>query len=135
MSSRAALLRDTLEIALCDDRFPALFYDKLFAARPSLRPMFTRNSPGAQQKMFAQKLAAIVDSVDQPELLRAEARAIAKSHASYGIRPEMYGWVGEALIAALREAVGPGEWTAEAEAAWTEAYAAVAEAVLAEPPA
>lgn len=133
MSERASILRDTLEIALCSDRFPALFYEKLFAAHPSLRPMFSRNSPGAQQKMFAQKLAAIVDSVDQPDVLLAEAKAIARSHATYGIRPEMYAWVGEALLASLREAVGPGEWTPEAEAAWGEAYAAVAQAVLSEP--
>jgi len=133
MTARAAILRETLEIALCSDRFPALFYEKLFAARPELKPMFTRNSPGAQQKMFAQKLAAIVDSVEQPEILLAEARAIAKSHAGYGIRTEMYGWVGEALIASLREAVGPDDWTAEAEEAWAGAYDAVAKAILAHP--
>ncbi len=133
MSSRATILRETLEIALLSERFPALFYDKLFAARPELKPMFTRNSPGAQQKMFAQKLAAIVDSVEQPEVLLAEARAIAKSHAGYGIRREMYAWVGEALLASLREAVGPEEWTAEAEAAWADAYDTVSKAILEHP--
>ena len=44
--------------------------------------MFSRNSSGAQQKMFAQKLAAIVDAVVEPKILRDEAVKVARSRTS-----------------------------------------------------
>lgn len=125
------LLRETLEITLArDDSFPQRFYTLLFEAHPHVRGMFTRNSPGAQNKMFAQKLAAIVDHMNDPAWLDRELRGIVVSHASYGVTQEMYDWVGTALITTLREACGDA-WTAEAEQAWSEAYAAIARAIVA----
>jgi hemoglobin-like flavoprotein len=47
----------------------------------------------------------------------------------YGVTAEMYPWVGEALIATLREACGP-EWSEQAEEAWVEAYDRLTRAVL-----
>jgi len=41
----------------------------------------------------------------------------------------MYPWIGEALIATLREAC-EDTWTPEAERAWTEAYASLVAAML-----
>jgi hemoglobin-like flavoprotein len=40
------------------------------------------------------------------------------------VTAEMYGWVGDSLIAALSEALGP-EWTPAHERAWTDAYGAI----------
>ena len=123
------LLRDTLELTLArDDTFPQRFYDILFGAHPEVRAMFKSNSPGAQNKLFAQKLAAIVDHVNDPTWLDRELGALAASHQSYGVTNEMYAWVGDALIATLREACGSG-WTADAEHAWREAYGALARAI------
>ena len=130
----AKLLRDTLELTLAaDDTFPQRFYNHLFEAHPQLRDMFTRNSRGAQNKMFAQKIAAIVDHVDDPSWLDRELRGLATSHAGYGVTAEMYPWVGDALIATVREACGD-KWSAEAEHAWTEAYGVIAKAILAATP-
>ena len=123
------VLRDTLELTLArDDTFPQRFYDNLFGAHPELRAMFKRNSPGAQNKLFAQKLAAIVDHVNDPGWLDRELGALSASHQSYGVTNEMYAWVGDALLATLREACGD-EWTADAERAWTDAYGALARAI------
>ena len=67
------LLRETLELTLAqDDSFPTRFYQRLFAAHPEVRPLFHRNSPGAQNKMFAQKLTAVVDHLDDPAWLGRE---------------------------------------------------------------
>lgn len=129
-----ALLRDTLELTLAkDDSFPRRFYETLFAAHPELRPMFHRSTPGAQNKMFAQKLTAIVDHVDEPAWLDRELVTLASKHVSYGVTPEMYTWVGEALIGTLREACGDS-WSAEAEAAWLAAYGALTDKILAATP-
>jgi hemoglobin-like flavoprotein len=129
------VLRDTLELTLAqDDTFPQRFYDELFAAHPELRPMFHRSSVGAQNKMFAQKLTAIVDHIDEKAWLERELGTLASKHVGYGVRPEMYGWVGTALISTLRQACGDA-WTAEAEQAWTDAYAALTRAILGASPA
>lgn len=131
--SDALLLRQTFEIAVNDPRFGAIFYERLFDRHPTLKPLFRRNSDGAQQKMFAQKLAAIVDAVEDPAALRSELVAVASSHATYGVTPEMYEWVGSALIETLRDAAAD-EWSAAAEQAWRTAYGAIVATILAPPP-
>jgi len=129
MTTQAALLRETLETTLAaDDTFPRRFYELLFAAHPEVSSLFTRHSPGAQRKMFAQKLVAIVDHIDSPEWLDRELGAMARSHVSYGVTSPMYGWVGDALIETLREACG-ASWSEAADQAWREAYASLAAAM------
>ena len=128
--SDVRLLRETLELTLArDDTFPARFYERLFAAHPEARPLFHRSTPGAQNKMFAQKLTALVDHLEEPAWLGRELATLAANHRGYGVTAEMYPWVGDALIATLREACGDA-WTPAAERAWTEAYASLVTAIL-----
>ena len=128
--SDVRLLRDTLELTLArDDTFPTRFYERLFAAHPEVRALFHRSTPGAQNKLFAQKLTALIDHVDDPSWLGRELSTLAANHTTYGVTAEMYPWVGEALIATLREACGEA-WSPEAERAWTEAYASLVTAIL-----
>jgi hemoglobin-like flavoprotein len=124
------LLRMTLELTLArDDTFPTKFYERLFAAHPQVSALFHRSTPGAQNKLFAQKLAALIDHVDDPEWLARELPQLAANHAAYGVTPEMYPWVGDALIETLREACEDA-WTPDAERAWTTAYASLTAAIL-----
>lgn len=128
--SAGHLLRDTLELTLAhDDTFPARFYDRLFARRPEVRSLFHLHSPGALHKMFAQKLTALVDHVEDPAWLQRELAALAASHTSYGVTAEMYPWVGDALLETLADACSSA-WTPEAEQAWRDVYAAVTRAIL-----
>jgi len=125
------VLRSTLELTLArDDSFPARFYELLFERFPEVRPLFHRSSPGAQQKMFALKLSALVDHLDDPTWTDRELASLARSHAGYGVTEDMYVWVGETLVATLREACGD-DWSDRAEAAWREAYATMVRAILA----
>jgi hemoglobin-like flavoprotein len=125
------LLRETLELTLArDDTFPLRFYERLFDAHPEVRAMFHRNSPGAMNKLFAQKLIAIVDNIDDPQWLSRELAGLVAAHATYGVTNEMYAWVGDALIATLTEACGDA-WSPAAETAWREAYAALVAEMLA----
>jgi hemoglobin-like flavoprotein len=55
--------------------------------------------------------------------------ALGAKHAGYGVTPEMYGWVGEALIATLAIANGD-DWTAVHAASWAEAYATIVAMML-----
>lgn len=130
MTQRADLLRETVERVLAaDDTFPARFYDRLFADHPEVRALFRSNSPGVQRNMFAQKLVAIVDHIEDPEWIEREAAALGASHAGYGVTDEMYPWVGDALIATVAEACAE-HWTPTAEAAWRTAYARLTRAIL-----
>jgi hemoglobin-like flavoprotein len=130
MKTDAEILRETLELTLAaDDSFPKRFYDRLFARHPEVIPMFHRNSPGAQRKMFAQKLTMIVDHVEDPDWLARELRTVAESHVRYGVRPEMYAWIGEALIETLRDACD-SDWSESAERAWRSAYAKIVESIF-----
>jgi hemoglobin-like flavoprotein len=134
MGIDARVLRDTLEATLArDDTFPARFYELLFAAHPSVRALFRRNSVGAQHKMFAQKLAAIVDHIEDSTWLHRELTKLAEIHRSFGVTEQMYPWVGDALVQTLQEACGE-EWTDAAEASWRAAYGALQSAILAVPP-
>ena len=79
-----SILRDTLELTLAnDDSFPTRFYTRLFEAHPELRSLFHRSSPGAQNKMFAQKLTAIVDHIDDlPLVTRMDGQEVVAVRAS-----------------------------------------------------
>ena len=128
-----SILRETLETTLAaDDTFPAKFYERLFADHPSVRSLFRRNSPGAQNKMFAQKLVAIVDNLDDPAWLQRELRTLAEVHRAFGVTAKMYPWVGDALVATLRDACGDA-WTDAAEASWRAAYRTLQDAILRAP--
>lgn len=127
------LLRTSFEIAVASDDFGARFYDRLLAEHPALRPLFTRHSSGAQHKMFAQKLAAIIDAISDPATLEAQVREVARTHREYGVSPEMYRHVGVVLIATLRDCLAD-EWTDEIATAWTQAYATVERMLVTAPP-
>lgn len=125
-----SILRHTLELTLAnDDTFPTKFYQRLFAAHPELRALFTRSSLGAQNKMFAQKLTTIVDHLDDATWMKRELGTLAANHVGYGVTPEMYPWVGDALLGTLAEACGDA-WTAEADRAWRDAYSSLVAAIL-----
>ena len=120
------LLRESFEIALSrDPEFPRLFYEILFRDHPDLRPLVHRNSLSAQRKMLGHTLMAVVDHFDDPAWLRATLAPMGRDHLAYGVTPQMYDWVGEALLAALAE-VCAAEWTPEHAAAWQAAYVVIA---------
>jgi hemoglobin-like flavoprotein len=130
-SVNSHLLRESLEIALDrDGEFPRLFYEILFRDHPELRPLFFRNSLGAQRKMLGQTLIAVVDHFDDPAWLLATLAPMGRDHVAYGVSPEMYTWVGEALRAALAE-VCAADWTEAHAAAWRDGYQVIVGAMRA----
>jgi hemoglobin-like flavoprotein len=126
MSLDIDLLRSTFALAL--ERQPeitARFYAIFFERYPQVRPMFSRHDPRRQQEMLAQALVLVVEHVDDAAWLENVLRPLGAKHVSYGVRPEMYAWVGECLLAALAEALGK-EWDDATAATWTAAYGAIA---------
>jgi hemoglobin-like flavoprotein len=101
------------------------FYEILFARYPQAQPLFGRNSRANQAQMLQGALMAVMDHLEDANWLQSTLTAMGKKHVDYGVTDEMYDWVGSSLLATLAEIAGPA-WTPKLEAAWTDAYGAIA---------
>jgi hemoglobin-like flavoprotein len=105
------------------------FYARLFEMAPEIRPMFRHDLAEQRQKLMA-TLGAIVRGLrDMPALLGA-AGELARRHTGYGVMPEHYAPVGQALIDTLEVALDD-DFTPETRAAWAAAYRALSGAMVA----
>jgi hemoglobin-like flavoprotein len=102
------------------DKAAALFYNRLFELDPTLRPLFKRKLDEQGVKLMA-TLTIVVHSLDKPENIVGMVKRLGSRHVSYGVRDEHYDTVGAALLWTLKTALGEA-FTADVEAAWTEAY-------------
>jgi hemoglobin-like flavoprotein len=126
MSLDVDALRESF--ALVAERAPDLthrFYDQLFLRYPQVQSLFGRNSKPKQERMLTEALVAVLEHLEQPVWLTDTLHALGAKHVGYGVTDEMYDMVGVALLATLAEVAGPA-WTPRTEAAWKEAYGAIA---------
>jgi len=126
MSLNVSLLRSSF--ALVVERQPQMvhrFYEILFQRYPQAKPLFGRNSAAKQEKMLTDALVAVMDHLEDAPWLSTTLKGLGAQHVGYGVTREMYGWVGDSLLATLAEVAGP-DWTPALAAAWTEAYGAIA---------
>lgn len=126
MSLNVPLLRSSFDLVI--ERQPQLtkrFYEIFFARYPQVKPMFGGSSSPNQQLMLQGALAAVIEHLEDGAWLTETLRAMGRKHVDYGVRDEMYAWVGASLLATLSEVAG-SDWTPELEVAWTEAYSAIA---------
>lgn len=112
------------QLAGSPDAAAALFYGTLFAGHPELRPLF-RSDPTEQGRKLMQTLAFVVAGLRRPETILGAVEKLGVRHRGYGVRPEHYPFVGDALIATLRTGLGDGFGEA-AEKAWAEAVGLLA---------
>jgi hemoglobin-like flavoprotein len=105
-------------------RCAALLYGRLFAREPSLRALFTGEMQ-VQGKRLMVAIDLLVRHCQQPDDIRPLLRRLGRRHVGYGVQPEDYDAMGEALLWALRQTLGD-EFTRESEAAWRAFYRLVA---------
>jgi NAD(P)H-flavin reductase len=118
-------IRDTFaHVASAGDEGVAYFYAWLFLRRPELRELFPPAMDEQRDRLF-RALGRIVESLSTPDEMASYLSQLGRDHRKYGVDPEMYDAVGEALIATLR-AFAQSAFTAEAEEAWTQTFAAAA---------
>jgi hemoglobin-like flavoprotein len=133
MPLNAPLLRSSFELVV--QRQPQLvhrFYEILFERYPTVKPLFNRNAPARQEQMLTEALVAVIDHLEDAAWLTGTLQQLGAKHRGYGVTPEMYGWVGDSLLATLAEVAGK-DWTPQLAAAWTEAYGAIASLMQSEP--
>ncbi|MBW7962464.1 globin family protein [Bradyrhizobium sp. BR 10261] len=104
------------------------FYDRIFELAPEFRPMFPADMSVLKQD-FISKLAVLVGSLDQATGLLSGADMLGRNHLRYGVKPEHYPVVGEALLWSLARGLGP-HWTDELEQAWRKVYALIAQRMM-----
>lgn len=97
-----------------------IFYAELFAIDPSLQAMFSGNMKDQQKKLLA-ALALVVRSLHRPDKILPSVEKLAVKHLDYGVRPEHYTYVGNALLRTLKKGLG-ADFTPELCDAWTEAF-------------
>lgn len=98
----------------------AIFYDRLFQIAPELRPLFTGDIV-RQGAMLMATLATVVNGLRDLDRIVPVAQALAIRHVGYGVTPDHYALVGQALLDTLETGLGDG-FDAPTREAWVAAY-------------
>ena len=116
-------------VAARGDELMDVFYSRLFAAAPAVRPLFPADM-ARQKTMLLGALVLLRKSLRNLDAIEPTLRSLGARHVGYGAEPEHYPVVGSTLIASMA-AIAGDDWQPEYEAAWSVAFDLVAGAMLA----
>ncbi len=100
-------------------------YATLFHLHPEVKPLFAHTSMEKQAKKFMASLTLVLHVLGKPDVLTTTLQRLGRRHQTMGVRVEHYPMVAEALLATFASRLGD-QWTADMQAAWTEAFEAMA---------
>jgi methyl-accepting chemotaxis protein len=106
-----------------------IFYARLFAAAPSVKPLFDGTDLRRQKAMLLGALVLVRKSLRDMDAMLPTLRELGARHVGYGAKPEHYLVVGEVLIASLAEVAGEA-WRPEHQLAGAAAFAVIADVML-----
>ena len=106
------------------DETAAMFYNRLFQIAPHVKPLF-KGEMKNQGKKLMDTLTIVIFGLNRIDTLLPTVHNLAKKHVSYGVRPEHYDLVGQALLWTLQQKLG-AIWTDEVASAWEAAYIVIA---------
>ena len=102
------------------DTAAGLFYQRLFALDPAVRPMF-KGDMQEQGRKLMKMLGVVVNSLTKLDELVPVAQDMARRHVGYGVQAAHYDTVGAALLWTLEQGLGSA-FTDDTRDAWAEAY-------------
>jgi hemoglobin-like flavoprotein len=111
------------------DELTEIFYDKLFAVAPAVRPLFGSTDLSAQRTMLLSTLVLLRRSLRDLDTIAPRLRALGARHAGYGATPSQYPVVGAVLVDAMAK-VADNAWRPEYDRAWAIAFERVASIML-----
>jgi hemoglobin-like flavoprotein len=111
------------------DELMDVFYARLFAAAPAVKPLFAGTDLQRQKTMLLGTLVLLRKSLRDLDAIVPKLRELGARHVAYGAEPAHYPVVGEALIAAMADVAGAA-WKTDYAEAWAEAFDIVAFAML-----
>lgn len=106
------------------DQAAALFYGRLFALDPALRPLF-KGDMAEQGRKLMTMITLAVNSLERLEQILPAVQDMGRRHAGYGVENAHYATVGAALLWTLEQGLGAA-YTPAIQAAWTETYTLLA---------
>jgi hemoglobin-like flavoprotein len=106
-----------------------LFYGRLFEIAPEVKPMFKGEMKEQGRKLMT-TLAVVINGLKDLASILPAAEALAVKHNDYGVKPEHYTPVGEALIWTLDQGLGE-DFTPETRQAWITAYTTLSGVMIA----
>lgn len=107
----------------------ALFYQNLFAADPSLKPLFKGNMDQQGAKLM-QMIDAAVGKLNDLDTLVPVLQQLAKRHVTYGAQEAHYHTVGAALLKTLAQGLDES-FTPDVKQAWTDVYGVMTNVMVA----
>lgn len=116
--------------AICQsgDAFARHFYDRVLADYPGLRPMF-KSDPAVQRQKLVDSLAAVIEGLRTPDLVRTKLQSLGAKHADLGVKKEHYPIVCDYLLRSMRETLGP-LWNSRLEQEWGRALVMISQIML-----
>jgi hemoglobin-like flavoprotein len=111
------------------DELMDVFYARLFAAAPVVKPLFAKVDMKKQKSMLLAVLSLLRKSLRDLDAIVPTLHDLGARHVTYGAKPEYYPVVGAVLIASMAEVAGEA-WRPEYERAWCEAFEIVAGAMI-----
>ena len=93
------------KLAIMPEVAGALFYERLFAANPSFRPLFSEDMRVQGVKLMT-TLTLVVYNLHQPGRVLPAIRDLGARHVGYGVKLADYDALKEALVWTLEQALG-----------------------------
>src|SRR5262249_22557915 len=114
------------KVAPTADAAARLFYDRLFEIDATARSLFKSTNQAEQRRKLVKALTVVVQGLDHLDELVPTLADLGRRHAQYGVTGDHYDTVGAALLWTLEQGLG-SEWSLEVKAAWSGAYALLAD--------
>lgn len=115
------LIQDSFKkVAPISDAAAEIFYQRLFEIAPDVKPYFKGDMTEQGAKLMT-TLSAVVNGLRDLDKIVPVAQSLAVKHVDYGVKPEDYAPVGEALIYTLDKGLGEA-FTPELKDSWIAAY-------------
>ena len=95
-------------------------YTTLLRLHPEVESLFAQTNMEEQARKLMATLSLVLHVLGKPDVLTTTLRRLGRRHREVGVRAEHYPMVAEALLATFASCLGD-RWTAEMQAAWTEA--------------
>ena len=92
-------------IAPISDQAAAMFYGRLFAIDPDLRPLFKTDLAEQGRKLMA-VLGTAVANLHRLDAILPTVRDLGRRHAGFGVKPADYDTVAAALLWTLEQGLG-----------------------------
>lgn len=113
-------LQASLNVMLKDeDEFARIFYDKVFEKAPRVKTLFRINMTD-QGRLLTHMLGGIVYSLSRPKHLETGLARLGANHTHYGVKPEYYPIVKDAMMETIDEVLGENKTDKSIEA-WSSA--------------